>query len=189
LPGYADGTEGNWKIPVLRADSMWIADVATGATTKVADLSSISGRETVSIYPVAFSSDSSCLFYQVIQEQSSSIWYGANPAQIQPGQTTPAKVTDGLWYGTAIPPVFDTELIAITGGTEHPVGQDAGNAGSGSTWVNLWLLGDKGFRKADRWQAITGTILACDEETLITYSYLGNEQFQVRIYAMCKVPE
>lgn len=189
LPGYADGTEGNWEIPVLRADSMWIADVATGATTKVADLSSISGRETVSIYPVAFSSDSKGLLYQVIQEQSSSIWYGANPAQIQPGQITPAKVTDGLWYGTAIPPVFDTELIAITGETEQPVGQDAGNAGSGSTWVNLWLMGNKGFREVGRWRAITGTILACDEETLIIYSYLGNEQFQVTIYSMYKVPE
>jgi hypothetical protein len=190
--GLESDAQGNWEIPSLRADSMWIADVATGATAKIADLSSISTGETVSIYPLAFSPDSKGLFYQVIQEKSNSIWYGAkDQAQTQPGQTTPVKVIDGLWYENDPLPVFDNQLSAIigetgaTGGTGNPGGaKDPGESGNGTSAVGLWLLGDKGFRKASQWQAVTGITMAHDEQTLIIYSYLGNNQFEIRVYSM-----
>lgn len=182
------GIEGNWEIPSLRADSMWIADVTTGGTAKVADLSSAPTGDTVSIYPLAFSPDSKGLFYQVIQEQSSSIWYGAKD-QAQPGQTTPVKVADGLWYENHPLPVFDNELSAIIGGTGSP-GEPEGMKDTGDTkdspGVSLWLLGGRGFRNVSRWPAVTGTIMAHDEHTLVIYSYPGDDQFEIRVYSMYK---
>ena len=57
--------------------------------------------------------------------------------------------------------------------------KDPGESGNGTSAVGLWLLGDKGL-KASQWQAVTGITMAHNEQTLVIYSYLGNDQFEIR---------
>ncbi len=172
----------NWEIPSLRADSMWIADITTGAIVRVADLSSLTAGKAENVYPLVFDAQSRGIFYQIIgsQSESYSIWYGAH-GQVQPGQTTPAKVSDGLWYEDKGLPLFDKTTAALVGNSQE--------TDTNLSQVSLWLLDERGFRQTSKWQAVTAKFLGYNEDTLVVYSYLGNDQFSISAYSMYSVAD